>query len=148
MLELVILNLKDFVLKALPQTPSNLGFTLIELLIAMSIFSLIVVGVFQLFISIDTIQRRTHNIELATKAGEAKIESLRNNHYNSLEPDTIIDFTDELPQELPEPRSAQVHVSEDTPGLKELEVNITYAQSPDGKTIILTGIIGSIGISQ
>ncbi|MEX0934256.1 MAG: prepilin-type N-terminal cleavage/methylation domain-containing protein [Candidatus Saccharimonadales bacterium] len=127
---------------------SQSGFTLVELLVAMSIFSLITVGIFQLFIAIDSMQRRTQRIEVATRAAEAKIESLRNNHYNSLEPDTTIVFTDELPDELPEPRSAEVNITEETPGLKQLEVTITYAQRPQDKTIVLTGVMGSIGISQ
>ncbi|MEX0748909.1 MAG: type II secretion system protein [Candidatus Saccharimonadales bacterium] len=124
------------------------GFTLIELLIASALISIMAIGTVNLFIGIDTLQRRAQRIEIATRVAEAKIESLRNSHYNSLEPDTTVDFSAELPEELPPPRSGEVVITEPTPGLKQIEVSVTYAQLPRAKTVTLTGLIGSIGIAQ
>lgn len=124
------------------------GFSLIELIVAMTVFGLMAIGIINLFIGIDAMQRRAQRIETATRAAESEIESLRNNHYNSLESGTTLDFSDELPESLPAPRTGEVVITEPTPGLKKLEVTVTYNQQPQGKSITLTGLIGSIGIAQ
>lgn len=124
------------------------GFSLVELIVAMAVFGIMAIGVINLFISIDALQRRAQRVETATRAAETQIESLRNNHYNSLETGTTLDFSDELPDNLPEPRTGEVEITEPTPGLKRLEVTVTYAQEPQDKSITLTGLIGSIGIAQ
>lgn len=124
------------------------GFSLIELIVAMAIFGLMVTGVINLFVGIDTLQRRAQRIEIATRAAEAQIESLRNSHYNSLESGETIDFSDELPQSLPAPRTGEVVVSEPIPGMKQLEVTVEYAQQPQDYSVTLTGLMGTIGIAQ
>ena len=105
------------------------------------------VGVINLFIGIDNLQRRAQRIEIATRAAEAQIESLRNSHYNALEVGTI-DFTDELPQSLPASRSGEIVITEPIPGMKRLEVTVEYAQLPRDYSVTLSGLIGSIGIAQ
>lgn len=124
------------------------GFTLIELLVASVVAGIIIVGVANMFIGIDALQRRAQRIEVATRAAESQIESLRNSHYNSLVVGDDIDFSDNLPTELPSPRSGSVEITEPTPGLKRFEVTITYNQRPRPYTVTLTGLIGAIGIAQ
>lgn len=124
------------------------GFSLIELIVAMAIFGLMAIGVINLFVGIDTLQRRAQRIEIATRAAEAQIESLRNSHYNSLESGETIDFSDELPQSLPAPRTGEAVISEPIPGIKQIEVTVEYAQQPRDYSVTLTGLIGTIGIAQ
>lgn len=124
------------------------GFTIVELLVAIVVVGLMVVGVTSLFITIQTTQRKTRLLETATRAGEKKIEELRNVNYNSLETDSTIDFTAELPSSLPEPRSANVAVSEPTPGVKRVDVTITYRDGRADKDVHLSSMIGVIGIGQ
>lgn len=124
------------------------GFTLVELIVAIVIISLMAIGVTSLYIAIEKTQRKTRLLETATRAGEKKIEELRNNHYNSLENDTIIDFTDELPTALPEPRSGTVDVSEPTPGIKRVDVTISYKDGRTNRDVELSSLIGVLGIGQ
>ncbi|HTE22159.1 MAG TPA: prepilin-type N-terminal cleavage/methylation domain-containing protein [Candidatus Limnocylindria bacterium] len=124
------------------------GFSLVELVVAIGITGLLVVGITSLFITIETTQRKTRLLEIATRAGEKKIEELRNNHYNSLEADSVITFTDELPDTLPTPREATVAVSEPTDGIKRVDLNITYKDGRINKEVELSSLIGVIGIGQ
>jgi prepilin-type N-terminal cleavage/methylation domain-containing protein len=123
------------------------GFTLVELIVTIGIVGLMVVGVTSLYITIEGTQRKTRLLETATRAGEKKIEELRNNHYNSLA-DGNTDFTSELPVELPSPRSGTVTVSEPTPGIKRVDLNITYRDGRIDKEVELSSLIGVIGLGQ
>lgn len=123
------------------------GFTLVELVVAIVVIGLMVVGVTSLYITIEGTQRKTRLLEIATRAGEKKIEELRNNHYNSLENDSTIDFTDELPTTLPE-SSGTVDVSEPTPGVKRVDLNITYKDGRVNKEVELSSLIGVLGLGQ
>jgi prepilin-type N-terminal cleavage/methylation domain-containing protein len=124
------------------------GFTLIEIVVATALAGLMVISVANLFIITGDAQRQSQRLETATHAGELKIESLRNKHYNSLEPGTRIDFTDELPPELNEPRSAQVEISEPEPGLRRLDLHITYYDGTRKRGVDLSTVIGNVGIAQ
>lgn len=124
------------------------GFTLVELIVTIVIISLMAIGVTSLYIAIEKTQRRTRLLETATRAGEKKIEELRNNHYNTLENDTVIDFTGELPSSLPEPRSGSVSVSEPTPGIKRVDVTVSYRDGNANRDVELSSLIGVLGIGQ
>lgn len=124
------------------------GFTLVELIAAIVIVGLMATGITSLYIAIENTQRRTRLLETATRAGEKKIEELRNNHYNSLENDATIDFTDELPSALFEPRSGTAHVTEPTPGIKRIDLNITYKDGKATRNVELSSLIGVLGIGQ
>lgn len=124
------------------------GFTLVELIAASTIMGLMIIGIVNLYIAIETAQRKSYHIEMASRAGEKQIESMRNVQYSSLEPDTEIDFTDELPDELPEPRSGTVAISEPTDGLRRVDVTITYKDGSKEKIIKQSSLIGQIGIAQ
>ncbi len=124
------------------------GFTLIELLVTISIMGLIIVGLVNLYITIETSQRRSYHLEIATRAGERQIESLRNAQYGNLEPGEDIDFTGNLPAELPEPRSGTVVVTEPESGIKRVDVTITYRDGRGSKTVRQSSLIGVIGIGQ
>lgn len=127
---------------------SQSGFTLIEIIVATVIAGIMVISVTNLFLAVEVTQRRTRALASATRAGEQQIELLRNRHYNTLTPGDTIDFAATLPPELGEPRTATVEVSEPEPGLRELDLNITYRDGSANREVNLTTIIGSIGISQ
>lgn len=124
------------------------GFTLIELLVTISIMGLIVIGVVNLYIAVDTAQRKSYHLEAATRAGEAQIESLRNSQYGNLTADSDINFTDQLPEDLPSPRSAIAHISEPEEGLKRVDVTITYKEGNGTNTVRQSSLIGIVGIGQ
>ncbi len=124
------------------------GFTLIELIVATTIMGLIVIGVFNLYISIEIAQRRSYHLEIAARAGEREIESLRNSQYGSLVPGTTLDFTPELPAELPSPKTGTVDISEPEVGLRRVDITITYKDGGGTKTLKQSSLIGILGIGQ
>lgn len=125
------------------------GFTLIELIVAIAVTGLITVSIINLYINIQNTQRLTYYTEIATRAGERQVESLRNVQYNSLEPDSTIDFTAELPADLPGPKSGLVAVTEPSPGLRRVDVTITYNQDEANERVVKqSSLIGVIGIGQ
>ncbi|MDQ3065072.1 MAG: prepilin-type N-terminal cleavage/methylation domain-containing protein [bacterium] len=124
------------------------GFTLVELLAAILLMGMTVVGITNLFITIEVTQRRSYNLVLATRAGEKQIESLRNSQYGALEPDSTIDFSTNLPADLPSPKSGSVYVSEPEVGLRRVDVTIAYKEGSSTKTIKQSSFIGIIGIGQ
>jgi prepilin-type N-terminal cleavage/methylation domain-containing protein len=124
------------------------GFTIVELLMAMIVISVMIVSISDLYIGIERSQRKTALVEAATRAGMEKIEGLRNNNYVLIPPGTVLDFTSELPDSIPSPRSASVAVSEPASGLRQLEVRITISHGSTTQDIRLTSIIGDIGTSS
>ncbi|MDZ7744674.1 MAG: prepilin-type N-terminal cleavage/methylation domain-containing protein [Candidatus Saccharibacteria bacterium] len=127
---------------------NQFGFSLIELLIVVAVFSFAAGSIISLFMGIQGMQRRAEDLESARHAAELKIESLRNIHYNNLEPDETIDFTSELPNDLPEPNTGTVEVSEPSPGLRRVNVTVSYNNGPEQREVRLSSIIGAIGITQ
>lgn len=124
------------------------GFTIIELLVTIVVTGLIIAAVTTLFITIARTQRSTQLLETASRAGEQQIESLRNSTYNSLEADSTIDFVDDLPSELPTPRSATARISEPADDVKRVDVTITYKDGSKTKKVQLSSLIGQLGIGQ
>ncbi len=125
------------------------GFTLVELIVAIAVTGLVLGGIVNLYIGIQTMQRRTYHTELATRAGERQVESLRNAQYINLEPGVDIDFSDDLPADLPSPKTGTVVVSEPSEGLRRVDVTITYRDGSSGsRTVKQSSLIGVIGIAQ
>ena len=124
------------------------GFTLVELLAAIGIMGIMVIAIVSLYITIENTQSRSYHLEIATRAGEKQIESLRNSQYGALVPDTSIDFSNDLPDELPEPKTGTVDVSEPELGLRRVDVTITYNERGGDKTVKQSSFIGIIGIGQ
>jgi prepilin-type N-terminal cleavage/methylation domain-containing protein len=127
---------------------SQAGFTLVELMAAAMIMGLLVIGIFNLYIAIEIAQRKSYHLEIAARAGEREIESLRNSQYSSLVPGTSLDFTSELPAELLAPRSGTVDVSEPEIGLRRVDITISYKDGNGTKTIKQSSLIGILGIGQ
>lgn len=124
------------------------GFTLIELIVTIVVAGLVVAGITNLYIMIEITQRRTYHLDLATRAGERQIETLRNAQYNNLTPGTTLTFTDDLPEDLPSPRSGSVAISEPETNLRRVDVTITYKDGSKTKTVKQSSLIGVIGIGQ
>jgi prepilin-type N-terminal cleavage/methylation domain-containing protein len=128
---------------------SNAGFTMVEILVAVVAIGIMIISLANLAIYIGGIQRQTERLTLAKRTAEAKIESLRNNHYNTLtNSPPPIDFTNELPADLPSPHSATVTVSEPQSGLKRLDVSISYKDGNNNRQVKFSALIGNIGIAQ
>lgn len=124
------------------------GFTIIELLVTIVVAGLIITAVTTLFITIARTQRSTQLLETASRAGEQQIESLRNSTYNALETDSTIDFSNELPSNLPSPKQGLAKISEPADDVKRVDVTVTYKDGSKTKKVKLSSLIGQLGIGQ
>lgn len=124
------------------------GFTIVELLVAILILGIVTASISTLFISINTLQRKTSHIDSATRAAQREIETLRNDNYGSLIAGQTLDFTDQLPATLPKDRAGTAAISEPSPDLKRVDVTVTYTESGRQEKVVLSSLIGVIGITQ
>lgn len=122
------------------------GFTIVELMLTVVAFGVISIGVAELFFNVQDIQRRSAYLESATRAAQTEVESLRNNNYNELVDGQNVTFS--APASLPAPRSGSVAISEPTPGIKRVDVTVTYTDHGQTENVELSSLIGVIGISQ
>lgn len=123
------------------------GFTIVELITTIIVLGVVITSIGTFSVYIQTSQRQSNYKEAATRAAQKEIEALRNNNYNSLTAGSNIDFTSNLPSSLPPGKSGIVTVTEPMPGLKRVDVSVTY---PDSGTreVRLSSLIGVLGITQ
>lgn len=126
------------------------GFSLVEILIATVVIGMMVIAFGNIFIAIGSMQRENDNLYIANKAAEGVIEGLRNNHFNTLVADGIPhEYTSEVSNYyLPDPKQATVTITEPTPGLKRIEVSVTWKEGGRDKEVRQSAMLGQIGIAQ
>lgn len=124
------------------------GFTLVEIMVAIVVLGITIASLSSLFISIRTVQSQTLYFDTANRAAQRQIESLRNNSYSSLTPGQTIDFTDQLPNNLPDGQAVAV-ISQPVDGLRRVDATVTYTtQYGQTKSVVLSSLIGQIGLTQ
>lgn len=124
------------------------GFTLVELLVTIIVIGVVFSGLSSIFIGVQRAQVQTNYLESATRAAQTQIESLRNINYNNLTPGVDIDFSNDLPETLPSNSTGNVVVSEPATGLRRVDVTVTYEYGGENKDVVLSSLIGVIGIVQ
>lgn len=127
---------------------SQKGFTLVELIATIAVLGLVTLGIAGLFYNIQFIQQESNYLDIATRAAQTEVEVLRNNTYNSLTAGQNIDFTNNLPDRLPDNSTGTVAVSEPSPGLKRVNVTVSYTDAGKQHNVTLSSLIGVIGLSQ
>jgi prepilin-type N-terminal cleavage/methylation domain-containing protein len=124
------------------------GFTLIELLITIMVLGIIMVSLAGLYSVMQNASTKSQHYDLAVRAARTEIEDLRNTGYDTLAPGSTINFTSSLPSGLPANKSGTVAVSRPMPGLRRVNVTVTYSDFGQQQTITLSSDIGIIGITQ
>jgi prepilin-type N-terminal cleavage/methylation domain-containing protein len=124
------------------------GFTIIELIVTILVFGFVAAGLTEVFLGVTNVQRNAGYLQSATTAAQTEVESLRNNNYDQLPNGQNINFTSQLPSNLPAPRSGTVAISQPIAGVKRVDVTVTYTQDSHTETVELSSLIGIIGISQ
>lgn len=124
------------------------GFTLVELVTAVVVLGIVGASITGLYLNIQQSQIGASYLESATRAAQREVESLRNSNYNNLTPGVNIDFSDELPNNLPNGSVGTVEVSEPSSGIRRVNVNVTYTHNGSVREVELSSLIGVIGITQ
>lgn len=123
------------------------GFTLVELMITIVFLGFAVLSLTSLYVSIDNVQRQSAYIEMANRAAQTEVETLRNSNYGQLVAGQNITFTSSIPAGLPQ-ATGTVVVSQPQTGLKRVDVTITYNAGTQQHSVTLSSLIGVIGITQ
>ena len=124
------------------------GVTLVELLVSIVVLAIIAAGLTVLFSSIQYVQASGSFRRSATLAAQREIESLRTSDYMSLTAGSTIDFTSQLPPELPKPKSGTVTVTEPANGIKRVDVVVSYRDRGTDRKVQISSLIGEIGITK
>ena len=124
------------------------GFTIVELLVTIAIVGITTASLSSMFISIQSVQRKTTYVDTATRAAQREIETLRNDNYSYLTPGQTINFTNSLPSTLPGNKTGTVQVSQPTTDLRRVDVTVTYSENGTSRSVTLSSLIGVIGITQ
>jgi hypothetical protein len=117
------------------------------MMITTMVLGLAVLFIATLFYQMQSIQTASQHLDSATRAAQTEIEVLRNNSYTSLVADSTIDFTNDLPSNLPK-ASGIVKVKQDSSDLKRVDVTVSYYNGNDPQQVTLSSTIGVIGIGQ
>lgn len=132
--------------KLLPNAQS--GFGLVEVIMAISLLAVTSLALTGMFRSILYIQSAALYQKSATLAAQRQIESLRNSNYNDLAAGSTINFSSDLPSNLPNPKTGSAAITEPVSGLKRVDVTVTYSHGTSTKTVKVSSMIGIIGITQ
>jgi type II secretory pathway pseudopilin PulG len=124
------------------------GITIVELIITIVAFGFIASGIATLMLNVIGVQRQASNLQVATRAAQTEVESLRNDNYDSLTDGQNVDFTTSLPGTLPAPKTGSVAITEPTAGIKRVDVTVSYTDDGRTRNVELSSLIGVIGISQ
>lgn len=124
------------------------GFTLVELIATIAVLGVVTLGIAGLFYNIQFVQKESNYLDIATRAAQTEVEVLRNNTYNSLVAGQSIDFSSSLPDKLPNDSIGTVAVTEPSPGLKRVDVTVSYTDANKQHNVKLSSLIGVIGLSQ
>lgn len=124
------------------------GFSIIELMTTLAVLSWVMLTIITFMIQIDGILDKTERRLTAITTMYEKYQEYETKSFATLTQGSsasnyeVEDFTDDLPADLREPRSAKVFIRDVTPTLKKIDVRITYKESPTkNRTInISTGV--------
>jgi prepilin-type N-terminal cleavage/methylation domain-containing protein len=124
------------------------GFTLVELLVTIILIGLTVGWLSGIFITVQNLQSQSQYTDMAARAAQREIETLRNDNYASLTPGQTINFTSDLPSGLPKGSTGTVQVSQPVSDLRRVDVTVSYKVNGNQRDITLSSLIGVIGITQ
>lgn len=124
------------------------GFTIVELLVTIAVIGIIAGSLSSLFITTRHVQQQTEYRDMATRAAQREVETLRNDNYAALTPGQNINFTNQLPTGLPKGSTGSVQVSQPANDLRRVDVTVSYPADGKTRNVELSSLIGVIGITQ
>ena len=106
-----------------------------------------VLGLTVMLTNLTGLNDRARDLVQANGFAENQVEALRSANYVALT-DGTVDISDELPNSLGLPRSAQYTISTLQTGLKQVEVYIEYTVFDTVERLTYTSNIGELGVAQ
>lgn len=100
------------------------------------------------FSTLDSTQRRSRYLDVATHAAKDQIEVLRNSNYALLAVPSTLSFSSSLPSDLPAGATGTVQLSDPSlTGLKRADVTVSYMIGSQTQSVTLSALIGASGVS-
>lgn len=123
------------------------GFTIIELLIAIAVVGILVPTLIGFVNTLNRLNDRTRDLAIVNSLAENKIESLRSIGYSGVN-DGTVSFTGELPDTLGNPKSASYTVTTPNPGIRQVDLTITYDDHGKNQSVKYKTYVGELGVGQ
>jgi prepilin-type N-terminal cleavage/methylation domain-containing protein len=123
------------------------GFTMLELLISIAILGIVVPALSLGLRGLIVLNNRSRDLALTSMVAENKVEQLRSSGFNSLTVGTY-NFSNELPGEISNPKTATYTISNPSAGIKNIDINITYWDYTRTKTMIYKSVVSELGVGQ
>ncbi|GAC1391187.1 MAG: hypothetical protein NVSMB46_02770 [Candidatus Saccharimonadales bacterium] len=134
---------------------SQTGFTIVELLIALVIIATVFGAFTESFVLIQTLNKKTMDINYANNIAYAKAESYENTNYSNL-PSTspsgtlvqVEDFSSSISNQLEAPRVGKVYINSISNNLKQVVVTLTFGSGPSQRLIQYGNFIQKNGLGR
>ncbi len=123
------------------------GFTVIELLVAIAVVGILVPALAGFVNTLNRFNDRARDLALINSLAENKVESLRSIGYVGVGNGTT-SFASELPPTIGSPKTATYTVTTPNTGIKQIDINITYNDHGETKTVNYRTYIGELGVGQ
>ncbi|HET7630407.1 MAG TPA: type II secretion system protein [Candidatus Saccharimonadales bacterium] len=123
------------------------GFTIVELVITIVLFAILVPSIASFLSFLTDLNAQARNLAVVSATTENKVESLRSKGFVAV-PLGTVDFSNELPPNLPKPRSATYAVSSVNPSLKQIDVTISYTNHGQPESYQYRTYLGELGVGQ
>jgi type II secretory pathway pseudopilin PulG len=123
------------------------GMTIVELVVAIVVSAVVIGSLSQVVTSNLHLSQRGRFLNLTNAYVEAKVESLRNNGYNSL-PTGTTSLSSEMPSDLPSSKSGSMTVTIPQTGLKKVDITVSYKDQGKPYTYNYTTYVGELGVGQ
>ena len=123
------------------------GFTIVELLVTIALSGIVIGSLSQVVTGYLHLSQRGRYLNLANSYAEAKVETLRNQGYDSLNTGTT-NLSSELPSQLPPTRSASMVVTSPSGGIKQVDLTVTFTDQGQSNSYGYTTYIGELGVGQ
>lgn len=123
------------------------GFTIIELLVTIAVIGILVPSLMAFVSTLSRLNDRTRDITLVNSLAENKVESLRSIGYSGVNVGST-NFSSELPDSIASPKSATYTVTTPNPGIKQIDMTITFNDHGINQSVQYRTLIGELGVGQ
>jgi len=123
------------------------GFGVVEIVITIMVVGILSGGLYSVTISSANITDQASDVGYVNSLAQNKIEGLRSIGFPGLS-DGTVDFSDELPTTLGNPKSASYTISSADVNLKLVILTITIDQLGESESYEFATYIGELGVGQ
>ncbi len=116
----------------------------------MAFLGIVVVAVSELYTTLRQANRAANNYTVAVQAAQQLVEKYRNTGYNDIPVGTtdVTSTTLAAHPNLLEPRSATTSVTEESVGMKKIDVTISYKERTGIKTVQFSTLVSYKGLNR